>query len=117
MELLHPASFASSVASAGDNLEKIARLVGKYNKDGKEEFLNACRQLDYKTANRLLDQTVAKLSGFDSVPVALTMFSEKFPQLPELSKEISKALTEREKAEVLSRHADKICSIMKGAEE
>ena len=113
MGLLHPASFASSVASAGDNLEKIAGLVGKYcGEASARKFQSAYRQLDYNTANRLLEQTVFELSGFDSVPEALNMFSEKFPELPELGRDLSQALTEPEKAKAIARHADRIWSIM-----
>lgn len=110
MELIHPASFASAVAAAWDDLEQIAEIVGRRcGKTSAQEFLTACKQLDCTRANQLLDQTVEALSGYSSVSTALVMFAEKFPELnPGLSGNVSRAKTERDKVKALNSYLEDI---------
>ena len=114
MNLLYPATFASSVACARDNLDQIAgQFVQKYcGQTAAESFRSACQNLDYHTTNQLLNQTIAAISDIDSAMIALKMFSEKFPQLPGLHADIEHALTEQEKVKVLSRYSEQILEII-----
>lgn len=115
MELIYPATFASAVASSRDLLEKISVIVGKYCGGNNDKiFMKACDSLDFKTANLLLDKTVEKLTGHDSVLVGLSDFVNKFQQIPELEKQVSMEFSERGKVEVINRYSDKILDIING---
>lgn len=114
MELLHPASFASSVASSKDCLRKISLIVGKYcGEDDKKEFLSACKNLDSAKANSILDKTVKELTGDSSVSIALSVFADKFPQLnPKMSDEVTSAISEKDKVKAIDNHWKQITDII-----
>ena len=114
MELLNPSNFPASVASAGDDLKRIAeQFITPYCGDADAQaFQAACRKLDIETANRLLDQTVAKMSGAESVTDALLNLAEKFPDLSQLHTDLSRAWTDRDKVKVIDRYAKEMLSTM-----
>lgn len=114
MELLYPASFASSVVSSKDCLKRISIIVSRYcGEEAAKEFLDACDSLDHKKANDILDKTVEQLTGYDSVPMALNFFARKFPQLnPGLSDGIAAAISEREKVNIIDAYQKEIMSII-----
>ena len=116
MELIQPTSFASSVASSKKQLKNISDIVSKYlGKTKAENFLKACDELDFITANTILDDTVRKLTGYDSVHMALSIFANKFPQLsPELGNKVSEALSESSKINVIDSYYSKINKIIDG---
>lgn len=114
MELLHPASFASSVASAKDSLKRISVIISRYcGEETANEFLIACDNLDSATSNKILDKTVEILTGYSSVPIALSAFADKFPQLnPQLSDDISSVISEMEKVKAIDSYWKEITEIM-----
>lgn len=114
--LLEPASFASSVISSEEQLKNISRIVLKYCGQAKaDSFLIACESNDYNTANAILDDLVKVLTGYDSVPMALSLFVERFPQLsPELGDKVWKALSEFEKVKVIESYRTEILEIING---
>lgn len=116
MELLQPTSFASAVASSKKQLERISNIVSKYCGQAKaESFLQACDSLDFATANTILDDTIRELTGYDSVSIALSAFTEKFPQLsPELGNKVSDALSEADKVKAIERFRMQIINIIDG---
>ena len=116
MELLHPSSFASAVASSKKQLEKISDIILKYCGQSKaDRFLNACDSLDFSSANAILDETVERLTGYDSVSIALSVFAEKFPQLsPVLGNRVSNALSEIDKVKVIEEYREQILDIIDG---
>ena len=116
MELIQPTSFASAVASSKKQLENISSIVSKYlGKTKAENFLKACNELDFTTANTILDDTVRELTGYGSVSMALSIFANKFPQLsPELGNKVSEALSESAKIKVIDSYYSKINKIIDG---
>lgn len=114
--LLQPASFASAVICAEEQLKNISKIVLKYCGQAKADgFLKACGSVDYNTANAILDDMVEVLTGYDSVPMALSMFAEKFPGLsPELGNKVSKALSEFEKVKAIESYRTEILEIING---
>ena len=118
MELLQPTSFASAVASSKEQLKRISNIVSKYCGQTKaESFLQACNTLDFATANTILDDTIRELTGYDSVSIALSAFTEKFPQLsPKLGNKVSIALFESDKVKAIDSFRMEIINIMGRAE-
>ncbi|MCI9435888.1 MAG: hypothetical protein HFH85_01740 [Lachnospiraceae bacterium] len=116
MELLQPTSFASAVASSREQLKNISIIVSKYCGQAKaDSFLAACDNLDFTTANIILDNTMKELTGYDPVSIALNAFADKFPQLsPELRNKVSSALSEPEKVKAIDSHRERIINIMDG---
>ncbi len=116
MELLQPTSFASAVASSKKQLERISNIVSKYCGQAKaESFLQACDTLDFAAANTILDDTIRELTGYDSVSIALSAFTEKFPQLsPELGNKVSGALSESDKVKAIDSYRSRIINIIDG---
>lgn len=114
MELLYPPSFASAVASSKESLKKISLIISKYcGQTQADNFLKACDNLDFSTANDILDETVKELTGFDSVSTALSIFADKFPHLsPQLNNKISSALSEQEKVKAIDKYAEQIIGII-----
>ena len=108
MQLLSPITFSSSVAAAKSNLENISKIVGKYfGEKYKDEFINACYKFDYDKVNDLLDKTVNKMTGENSVSTSLTLFALKLARyLPILNKEIDIALSESDKVKVIASHKE-----------
>lgn len=117
MELLPPTSFASSVASSKDSINRISLIVAKYLGQAKADgFLSACSALDFSTANAVLDETVKELTGYDSVFWALGAFADKFPQLsPELGGRVSAALSESDKVKAIESYRTQILGILSGS--
>ncbi|MBR3300883.1 MAG: hypothetical protein IKI68_05290 [Clostridia bacterium] len=118
MELLHPASFASAVASSQDRLRNVSAIIEKYlGQDRAAGFLEACRELDFAAANNILDDLVEELTGYDSVYIALSAFADKFPQLfPELGNKVSEAFSEADKVKAIESYREQILTIMKDGE-
>lgn len=113
MELLNPMRFASTVQSAGEELEEIAKLAGKYCGAGAEEdFQRACDDLDVGSANKILDRTVQAMTGQDSVSEALYQFVEKF--YPALCREVSDEAFEFRKPSIIARRYDELKKAMGG---
>lgn len=114
MELLHPTSFASAVASSKESLKKIAVIIKKYCGQAKaDNFLKACDSLDFSAANTILDETVKELTGYDSVSIALTAFADRFPQLsPELGSKVSSSLSEADKVKAIEGFRTQIINII-----
>lgn len=112
MQLLNPTSFASIVASSKGQLKNISDIISKYCGSTKaKEFMQAYQDIDFNTANSILDNTVKELTGFDG-PIAFSEFVDKFPQLPELENELSKAHLESEKVKVIDRYREQIMKII-----
>lgn len=116
MELLYPTSFASAVASSKESLKRIAIIIAKYCGQAKaDNFLNACDNLDFSTANTILDETVKELTGYNSVSIALNAFADKFPMLsPELGNSVSVALLETDKVKAIENYRERILKIIDG---
>lgn len=116
MELLHPTSFASAVASSKESLRKVANIITKYcGHERAESFLKACEGLDFSAANTILDETVKELTGYDSVSIALSAFTDKFPQLsPALGDSVSSALSEADKIKAIEGFRVQILNIIDG---
>lgn len=114
MELLQSTTFASAVASSKDQLKKISNIVSKYCGQAKANtFFKACDTLDFKTANTILDDTVKELTGYDSVSIAFSVFSDKFPQLnPDLGNRVSSALSESDKVKAIESYRERIINII-----
>lgn len=116
MELLPSGKFASIVMSSKKSLTNLSILIDKYcGSENAIKFANACDQLDFETANRILDDTVRELSGYSSVSIALSSFADKFPQLsPALADDVSAALSESDKVKAINNYAQRISDIMDG---
>ena len=116
MELLHPTSFASAVASSKESLEKVAKIIRKYCGQAKaDSFLEACDKLDFSVANAILDETVKELTGYGSVSIALSAFADRFPQLsPEIGNSVSSALSEADKVKAIEVFRAQIINIIEG---
>lgn len=114
MNLLEATNFTSTVAAARESLENIAVFIEKYcNKEDAETFLSACDRNNFEMANKLLDKTIEKITGYDSVFTALSMFTEKFSHsIPQLEEQVSSALSEKDKIIVINRYASKMHNIM-----
>lgn len=109
MELLHPTSFAASVASSWNQLEKISEITSKYcGPEKANRFLSACQSLDFSEANSILDDTVKAISGCGSVDYALNAFAEKFPQIKDLGNRVFSAAFESEKVKEIEKSRDQI---------
>ena len=116
MELIPSTSFASAVASSKEQFNNISNIVSKYcGQDKAIEFHKACDDLDFTTANTILDDTVKELTGYDSVVIALGAFVEKFPQLsPELEEKVSDSLSESDKVKAIESYRTRIINIIDG---
>lgn len=114
MELLRPTSFVAAVISSENTLKCISDIIAKYcGAESAQKFLSACHEIDYKTANQILDATVKELTGYDSVSLALSSFAEKFPQLaPSLQNQVYAALSEGDKVKVINSYSDQILDII-----
>lgn len=113
MALLHPANFASVVASSKDSLKKISHIIAKYcGNDSAENFMNACQKLDFTIANRILEDTIKKISDYNSVLMALNTFADKFPQISSFSNQVSSALSESDKIKIIDSYSKQIINII-----
>ncbi len=114
MPLLHPMSFASAVASSKNSLDKIASIISDFLSESKKEtFLFACKNLDFRTANQILDDLVQTLTELSPVSVALNEFADKFPQLPtEFGERVHSALSEEDKVKAIDRSYKRIVNII-----
>lgn len=116
MALLEPTSFMAVVASSKEQLNRISVIISKNLGQTKaDDFLIACDNYDFSTANSILNETVKELTGYDSVSIALSAFTEKFPQLsPELGNKVSGALSESDKVKAIDSYRSKIINIIDG---
>ena len=114
MELLRPITFAATVRSSRESLDRISLIVGKYlGQEKADMFLAACDALDDVTANNILDDTVKTLTGYDTVSIALNLFAEKFPQLsPEIQNKVRNATSEKNKVLAIESFRDEIMEIL-----
>jgi hypothetical protein len=116
MNLLQPTSFASAVASSKEQLKKVSAIISKYCGQAKaDDFSEACKNIDFKKANTILDETFTELTGYDSVLIALNEFADKFPQLsPDLGNKVSGALSEVDKVKAINNYGTDIIKIIDG---
>ena len=116
MELLRPTSFVAAIISSENTLNRISNIIAKYcGAESAQRFLSACHEIDYKTANQILDATVKELTGYVSASLALSSFAEKFPQLaPGLQNQVYAALSESDKVKVINSYSDQILNIIGG---
>lgn len=113
MALLPSTSFAAAVASSKEQFKIISNIVSKYcGKVKSVSFMNACNDLDFDTANNILDDTVTKLTGENNVYMALSLYAEKFPRLPSLADKLSNALSLQDKVKVIDSYRDDIIGII-----
>ena len=117
MELLHPAYFASIVASSKPMLENISnKFIKKYlGESTSKQFIEACDKLDFNSANEILDKLVFKLSDTSSniVSICLSVLAHKFSDLiPALDDGMTKALSERDKVEIIAKYSPQMLSII-----
>jgi hypothetical protein len=113
MALLDSSGFESVVNHAWEHLENLSNVISRYcGEDARVEFIQACRNLDHETANRVLDKAIAKISGRDAATDALAGFARKFPQIQGLADDIDKAGSEKDKILALAGHHDKINEIL-----
>ena len=117
MELLHPACFASIVASSKPMLENISnKFIKKYlGESVSKQFIEACDKLDSDSANEILDKLVFELSDTSSniVSICLSVLAHKFSDLiPALDDGMTKALSERDKVEIIAKYAPQMLSII-----
>ncbi len=116
MNLLQPTSFASVVASSKEQLKNISAIILKHcGQEKANAFLVACKNIDFKTANAILDETITELTGSDSVSIGLGSFADKFPQLsPDLGSKVSSALSETDKVKAINSYESMIINIIDG---
>lgn len=116
MALLPTTNFPSAVASSKEQFDNISIIVKKYlGQEEADSFSQACKAYDFKTANRILEDTIKELTGHSPVSIALGAFADKFPQLsPELGNKVSAALSEPDKVKAIESFRSKILSIKRG---
>lgn len=116
MELIPSTTFASAVASSKESIKNISIIVSKYcGQEKANDFLNSCDNLDFSTANNILDDTVKKITGDDSVSRALSLFVDKFPKLAsELGEKLSLACSESDKVKAIESYREQIINIIDG---
>lgn len=117
MELLHPACFASIVASSKPMLENISnKFIKKYlGESVSKQFIEACNDLDFNSANEILDKLVFELSGTSSniVSTCLSVLAHKFSDLiPALDDGMTKALLEEDKVKIIAKYSPQMLSII-----
>ena len=114
MALLPPTSFIAAVASSKEQFDKISEIVERYfGQEKADSFSQACKEHDFTTANRILEDTIKELTGHSPVSIALRAFADKFPQLsPELGNKVSSALSEPDKVKAIESFRLKILSII-----
>ena len=117
MELLHPACFASIVASSKPMLENISnKFIKKYlGESVSKQFIEACNDLDFNLANKILDKLVFELSDTSSniVSICLSVLAHKFSDLiPALDDGMTKALSERDKVKIIAKYSPQMLSII-----
>lgn len=88
MELLQPTAFVSSFASSHKEFQHLDELMNKYGITSKETFYKKCKDLDFKTANELLDKLFIKMAfnakiiesnnGEYSVSLLLSIIADDF---------------------------------------
>lgn len=113
MELLYSAHFASIVASSKPMLENISnKFIKKYlGESVSKQFIEACNDLDFRLANKILDKLVFELS--DNSSMCLEIFVDKFSDLiPALDDGMTKALSERDKVEIIAKYSPQMLSII-----
>lgn len=111
MELLNPSVFISINICCKDQLKNISKLIDKYTSKG-DDFLNACEIMDDNTANQLVEETIEKMTGYDSIFTALEMFADKFPQIPGLNEAVSSSILETDKVLAIARYSDQISKVL-----
>ena len=117
MELLHPVRFESIVASSKPMLENISnKFIKKYlGESVSKQFIEACNDSDFNSANEILDKLVFELSDTSSniVSICLSVLAHKFSDLiPALDDGMTKALSERDKVEIIAKYSPQMLSII-----
>ena len=117
MELLHPAYFASIVASSKPMLENISnKFIKKYlGESTSKQFIEACNDSDSRLANKILDKLVSELSDnlSDMVSICLVKFVDKFSfSIPTIQDEFTKCLGEKSEVQMIAKYAPQMLSII-----
>ena len=117
MELLHPARFASIVASSKPMLENISnKFIKKYlGESTSKQFIEACNDLDFRLANKILDKLVFELSdnSSDMTSMCLETFVNKFSfSIPTIQDEFTKCLDEKSEVQMIAKYAPQMLSII-----
>ena len=117
MQLLQPTCFASIVGSSKPMLENISnKFIKKYlGESTSKQFIEACNDSDFNSANEILDKLVFELSDTSSniVSICLSVLAHKFSDLiPVLDDGMTKALSERDKVEIIAKYAPQMLSII-----
>lgn len=117
MELLHSAHFASIVASSKPMLENISnKFIKKYlGESTSKQFIEACNDLDFRLANKILDKLVFELSdnSSDMTSMCLETFVNKFSfSIPTIQDEFTKCLDEKSEVQMIAKYAPQMLSII-----
>ena len=117
MELLHSAYFASIVASSKPMLENISnKFIKKYlGESTSKQFIEACNDLDFRLANKILDKLVFELSdnSSDMTSMCLETFVNKFSfSIPTIQDEFTKCLDEESEVQMIAKYAPQMLSII-----
>lgn len=113
MELLYSAHFASIVASSKPMLENISnKFIKKYlGESVSKQFIEACNDLDFRLANKILDKLVFELS--DNSSMCLEIFVDKFSfSIPTIQDEFTKCLDEKSEVQMIAKYAPQMLSII-----
>lgn len=115
MEILRPGAFASSFASSHKEFQHLGELMNKYSITSKETFYEKCKDLDFKTANELLDKLLVKMAvnakiiesnnEEHSIGVLLSLIADDFEErfkVEGLDDGVSKGLSESGKIKVFA---------------
>lgn len=117
MALLHPECFASIVASSKPMLENISnKFIKKYlGESTSKQFIEACNDLDFRLANKILDKLVFELSdnSSDVTSMCLETFVNKFSfSIPTIQDEFTKCLDEKSEVQMIAKYAPQMLSII-----
>lgn len=117
MELLYSAHFTSIVASSKPMLENISnKFIKKYlGESVSKQFIEACNDLDFRLANKILDKLVFELSdnSGDMTSMCLGIFVDKFSfSIPTIQDEFTKCLDEKSEVQMIAKYAPQMLSII-----
>ena len=114
MELLHSACFATSPKPMLENISN--KFIKKYlGESVSKQFIEACNDSDFNSANEILDKLVFELSDTPSniVSICLSVLAHKFSDLiPALDDGMTKALSERDEVEIIAKYSPQMLSII-----
>lgn len=108
MELLEPTRFASLIASSKKEFKEISNIITKYiDASTAEEFLDASKDLDFKTANNILDNLMYRITG-RKVSESISLFVDKYDSIPGLAAEVFGQTSESDEVKAICKYKKQI---------